>query len=140
MARATATTRDCTACHASFDGRHSHPVDIDQDGARARSRGGSGPSLRSAAEVVKLGVFLADGKVSCLTCHDGNSPWKFKIALPPDAKLKEPVVAGNPTTYDPALTRPSAMTGLTATTGKRVLPAGTAVSPTPLCKACHSFD
>lgn len=136
----TATTRDCTACHVSLDGRHSHPVDVDQDAARYRSRGGSGPSLRSAAEVVKLGVFLADGKVSCLTCHDGNSPWKFKIALPPDAKLREPVVAGNPQTYDPALTRPSAMTGLTATTGKRLLPAGTAVSPTPLCKACHSFD
>jgi hypothetical protein len=136
----TATTRDCTACHVAFEGRHSHPVDVDQDAARYRSRGGSGPSLRSAAEVVKLGVFLADGKVSCLTCHDGNSPWKFKIALPPDAKLKEPVVPGNPQTYDPTQMRPSPMAGLTATTGRRLLPAGTAVSPTPLCKACHSFD
>jgi hypothetical protein len=36
--------------------------------------------------------------------------------------------------------RPTALTGLTATTGRQVLPAGTAVSPTPLCKACHAFD
>jgi len=136
----SATTRDCTSCHVGLEGRHSHPVDVDQDMARARSIGGSGPSLRPAAEVVKRGVFLSDGKVSCLTCHDGNSPWKYKIALPPDARLREPVKPGNPGTYDPALMKPSAMTGLTAVTGKQVLPAGTEVSPTPLCKVCHSFD
>ena len=139
-AASTATTRDCTACHASFDGGHSHPVDVDQDAARFRSMGRSGPSLRSAAEVVRRGLFLSDGKVSCLTCHDGNSTWKYKLALPPDAQLKEPVVAGNPQTYDPTQMRPSTMSGLNATTGKRVLPAGTAVSPTPMCKVCHSFD
>jgi hypothetical protein len=115
-------------------------VDVDQDMARARSLGGSGPSLRPAAEVVKRGVFLADGKVSCLTCHDGSSTWKYKIALPPDARLREPVKPGNPSTYDPAVMKPSAMTGLTAVTGKQLLPAGTEVSPTPLCKVCHSFD
>jgi hypothetical protein len=136
----SATTRDCTACHAGLEGRHSHPVDVDQDMARARSLGGSGPSLRPAAEVVKRGVFLADGKVSCLTCHDGNSPWKYKIALPPDARLKEPVKPGSPSTYDPSVMKPSAMTGLTAATGRQLLPAGTEVSPTPLCKVCHSFD
>jgi hypothetical protein len=136
----SATTRDCTSCHAGLEGRHSHPVDVDQDMARARSLGGSGPSLRPAAEVVKRGVFLADGKVSCLTCHDGSSTWKYKIALPPDARLREPVKPGNPSTYDPAVMKPSAMTGLTAVTGKQLLPAGTEVSPTPLCKVCHSFD
>jgi hypothetical protein len=136
----TTTTRDCTACHAGFESRHSHPVDVDQDAARNRSFGGSGPSLRSAAEVVRRGVFLADGKVTCLTCHDGNSPWKAKIALPPDAPLKEAVKPGKPETYDPDAMRPSAMRGLTATTGKALLAPGTEVSPTPLCKACHSFD
>ena len=115
-----ATTRDCTACHVGFEGRHSHPVDVDHEAARFRSRGGSGPSLRPAAEVVKRGIFLADGKVTCLTCHDGNSPWKAKIALPPDAQLREPVKPGNPQTYDPAQMRPSAMKGLTATTGKQL--------------------
>ena len=139
-AGSTATTRDCMACHPSHQGRASHPVDVDQDAASFRTRGGSGPTLRLAAEVVKRGVFLADGKVSCLTCHDGNSTWKHKIALPPDAQLKEPVRPGDPRTYDPALLRPSAMTGLNATTGKRLLPSGTEVSPTPLCKVCHSFD
>jgi hypothetical protein len=135
-----ATTQDCTACHLGFAQGHSHPVDVNQDSARSRSMRGSGPSLRSAAEVVKRGVFLADGKISCLTCHDGSSPWKAKLALPPDAQLREPVKPGNPETYDPAQMRPSTMKGLTATTGRRLLPAGTEVSPTPLCKACHSFD
>jgi hypothetical protein len=133
-----ATTRDCTACHVGFEGNHSHPVDVDHEAARFRSRGGS--TLRPAAEVVKRGIFLADGKITCLTCHDGSSPWKAKLALPPDSLLREPVKPGNPQTYDPAQMPPSAMKGLTAATGKQVLPAGTEVSPTPLCKACHSFD
>lgn len=135
-----ATTRDCTACHVGLEGRHSHPVDVDHESARFRSMRGSGPSLRPAAEVVKRGVFLADGKVTCLTCHDGSSPWKAKLALPPDALLREPVKPGSPQTYDPEQMRPSTMKGLTATSGKQLLPAGTEVSPTPLCKACHSFD
>jgi len=129
----SATTQDCTACHVGFQRGHSHPVDVFQDSARSRS-------LRPAADVVKRGVLLAEGKVTCLSCHDGNSPWKAKLALPPDALLREPVKPGNPQTYDPAQIRPSAMTGLTATTGKQRLPAGTEVSPTPLCKACHAFD
>jgi hypothetical protein len=133
-----ATTRDCTACHVGFEGNHSHPVDVDHEAARFRSRSGS--TLRPAAEVVKRGVFLADGKVTCLTCHDGTSPWKAKLALPPDAQLREPVKPGNPQTYDPSQMAPSAMKGLTAATGKQVLPPGTEVSPTPLCKACHPFD
>jgi hypothetical protein len=135
-----ATTRDCTACHVGFEGHHSHPVDVDHEAARFRSTGGSGPSLRPAAEVVKRGVFLAEGKVTCLTCHDGSSPWKARLALPPDAQLREPVKPGHPRTYDPAQMPPSAMKGLNATTGKQFLPPGTEVSPTPLCKACHSFD
>lgn len=135
-----ATIRDCTACHVGLEGRHSHPVDVDHESARFRAMRGSGPSLRPAAEVVKRGVFLADGKVTCLTCHDGSSPWKAKLALPPDALLREPVKPGSPQTYDPEQMRPSTMKGLTATSGKQLLPAGTEVSPTPLCKACHSFD
>ena len=60
-----ATTSDCTACHFNYARGHSHPVDVYQDSLRSRS-------LRSSAEVVKRGVFLADAKVSCLSCHDGN--------------------------------------------------------------------
>ncbi len=136
----TATTRDCTACHAGFEGSHSHPVDVDHEAARYRSFGGSGPSLRPAAEVVRRGVYLADGKVTCLTCHDGNSPWKAKIALPPDAQLRAPVKPGDPSTYEASGPASAPMRGLTATTGRQLLAPGTAVSPTPLCKACHSFD
>ena len=131
----TATTQDCTSCHRGFERGHSHPVDVPQEGARSRSR-----SLRSAAEVVKRGVFLSDGKVTCLSCHDGNSPYKARLALPPDAPLRMAVKPGKPETYAPGMMAASALTGLTATSGKTALPAGTAVSPTPLCKACHAFD
>jgi hypothetical protein len=129
----SATTQDCTACHRGFERGHSHPVDVPQEGRRSRS-------LRSAAEVVKRGVFLADGKVTCLSCHDGNSPYKAKLALPPDAPLREPVKPGRPETYAPGFVAASALSGLTATSGRTALPPGTAVSPTPLCKACHAFD
>jgi len=126
-------TSDCTSCHATYQGAHSHPVDVYQDATRSSS-------LRSAAEVVKRGVFLAEGKITCLSCHDGNSTWKYKIALPPDVKLLAPVKPGDPRTYDPAQMPPSTLSGLTSTTGRQVLPAGTEVSPTPLCKVCHVFD
>lgn len=134
-----ATTSDCVRCHAGHDSHRSHPVDVDHETARHRTSG-SGPGLRPAAEVVKLGVFLPDGKVTCLTCHDGDSPWKYRLAIPPAAKLRDPVHPGDPGTYDPAQKHVSATRGLDATTARSVLPAGTEVSPTPLCKACHSFD
>jgi hypothetical protein len=132
-------TRDCTRCHVGHDTSHSHPVDVDHETARYRTRG-SGPGLRPAAEVVRSGVYLPDGKVTCLTCHDGDSPWKYRLAIPPTAKLRDPVHPGDPSTYDPAVKRVSATRGLDATTARSVLPVGTEVSPTPLCKACHSFD
>lgn len=119
-----ATTSDCTACHANYQAQHSHPVDVYQDSGRSSS-------LRKAAEVVKRGVFLADGKVTCLSCHDGNSKWKYKIALPPDAQTNPRVKPRDPTTYAP---------GLVVRTAATTMPAGSDVSPTPLCKACHGFD
>lgn len=129
-----ATTRDCLTCHSGHADR-SHPVDVDHETARYRSGG----SLRPAAEVVAAGVFLPDGKVTCLTCHDGNATWKYKLAIPPTAILRDPVNPFQPSTYDPALAGPPVTRGLDATTGRQVLPAGTEVSPTPLCRTCHSF-
>jgi hypothetical protein len=117
------STSDCTSCHTSYAARHSHPVDVYQDGARSRS-------LRTSAEVVRRGVFLADGKVTCLSCHDGNSTWKYKIAIPPGADLRPRVKPGNPSTYSPGM--------VVRTAG--AMPSGSDVSPTPLCKACHAFD
>lgn len=119
-----ATTSDCTACHASYQAQHSHPVDVYQDAGRSRS-------LRKASEVVKRGVFLADGKVTCLSCHDGNSKWKYKIALPPDAQTSPRVKPRDPSTFAP---------GMVVRTAATTMPAGSDVSPAPLCKACHGFD
>ena len=118
-----ATTSDCTACHVGFDARHSHPVDVYQDSPRSRS-------LRSPAEVVRRGVFLADGKVTCLSCHDGNSSWKYRIAMPPDATIRPRVKPGDPRTYAPGMVARAAPT----------IPAGSDVSPAPLCMVCHAFD
>lgn len=118
-----ATTSDCTACHFNYARGHSHPVDVYQDSLRSRS-------LRSSAEVVKRGVFLADGKVSCLSCHDGNSTWKYKIALPPGAAIRPRVKPGDPQTYAPGMIVRTAVT----------MPGGSDVSPAPLCKVCHAFD
>lgn len=119
----TATTSDCTSCHVSYQAQHSHPVDVYQNAGRSRS-------LRPAAEVVKRGVFLAEGMVTCLSCHDGNSTWKYKLAIPPDAQIRPRVKSGDPMTYESgAIVRTAA-----------TMPAGADVSPTPLCKACHAFD
>jgi hypothetical protein len=139
-AAAATTTRECVACHAGHTGSRSHPVDVDLDAARFRSRGGGGSTLRPAAEVVKAGVFLNEGKVSCLTCHDANSPWKYRLAIPPQAKLRDAVHPGDPSTYGDGPARTSVTRGLDASTARGVLPAGTEVSPTPLCRTCHSFD
>jgi hypothetical protein len=119
-----ATTSDCTACHSNYQSQHSHPVDVYQDAGRSRS-------LRKAAEVVRRGVFLADGKITCLSCHDGNSQWKYKIALPPDARTNPRVNPRDPSTFAP---------GMLVRTAATTMPAGSDVSPTPLCKACHGFD
>jgi hypothetical protein len=117
------TGGECTACHPGCGAPGSHPVDVTLDSSRS-------PSLRSPAEVVKRGVFLADGKVTCFSCHDGNSTWKYKIALPPDAIARPRVRPGDPLTY---------VTGAGAVAAT-TMPAGSDVSPTPLCKACHGFD
>ena len=119
----TATTSDCTSCHATYQAQHSHPVDVYQGAGRSRS-------LRTAAEVVQRGIFLADGKVTCLSCHDGNSTWKYKLALPPGSQIQPRVKARDATTFAPGLIVRTATT----------MPAGSDVSPTPLCKACHGFD
>ncbi len=110
----TASAESCRACH----GMHSsHPVDLDYSLAEYRSR----DSLRPAAEVVKRGVFLPEGKVRCLTCHDPVSKWKHHLALPPGSTVRPAVDPRRPETYR----------------AKREL-VGNDVSPTPLCKACHT--
>jgi hypothetical protein len=112
----------CLACH-SATGAGNHPVGIAYDEARARR----GPTLRAGAEVVRRGVFLKEGKVTCLTCHDARSPWKFRIALPPGAEIDE--IPANPAVDPPILPRSRGTPG-----------PGSLVSPVPLCVSCHALD
>ncbi|MBI5071132.1 MAG: hypothetical protein HZB56_23190 [Deltaproteobacteria bacterium] len=131
----TATTADCLACHGgSGPGvqlHTSHPVDIDYERARYRPNS----SLRPMAEAVKRGVFLPEGQLRCLTCHDARSPWRYRLALPPGAPVKSAVRPGDPRTYDPARASERPVPHPDAS-----LPAADRdASPTPLCKLCHTY-
>jgi cytochrome c peroxidase len=112
-----APTQTCLACH-TLSGPGNHTVDV-----RYATR--HGRDLRPAEEVVRRGVHLPDGEIRCTTCHDPRSPWKHHIALPPGAKAVKAVDLRTPASYEqpPAPARP-----------------GDAVSPKPLCLACHAFD
>ncbi len=132
---ATAPSQDCLACHGGHGaGAHlnrTHPVDVDFAASQAKP----GSSLRPEAEVVKRGVFLPDGKVRCATCHDARSDWMYKLALPPGAPAKPPVSLADHASFEGAslparLLRPAT----------QPMPRGAAVSPTPLCLACHAMD
>lgn len=124
-AAAPAQGETCLGCHP----RHGHPVDLPYAASRARAPG----SLRVEAEVVRRGVLLPEGRVACVTCHDAASPWKHRIALPPGAPAVAAVVPGRAETYPRASWRLAR-----ANAGPR-LPPGSAVSPAPLCAACHTY-
>ncbi len=112
-----APTRSCLSCH-TMSGAGNHSVDIAYGSAQ-------GVDLRSPDEVVRRGVHLPDGQIRCTTCHDARSPWKDHIALPPGSKAVKAVELRTPSTYErpPEPARP-----------------GDAVSPKPLCLACHAMD
>jgi hypothetical protein len=114
--------QECMSCH----GMHgTHPVEIDYEAARYKGQS----ELRPAADVVRRGVFLPEGKIACVTCHDPSSRWAFHLAIPPGAMVRPAVNPWDRSTYDRPvpLSRPQA------------LAAGTSVSPTPLCRACHTL-
>jgi hypothetical protein len=108
------------SCHAAT-GRDDHPVDVDYEAARAHDR-----PLRPLADVVARGVFVPDGAIRCVTCHDARSPWKHRIALPPGSTPRAAVNPRDPDTWE----RRAAA----------VPPPGSAVTPTPLCLACHALN
>lgn len=111
---ALSTSQECAACHAKRD---EHPVDVDYAGVQAGRK-----DLRPIAEVVKRGLFMPEGAVRCVTCHDGRSQWKFRIVLPPGS---------TPT----PLTDPRDENAVAPALGP-----GSAVAPKPLCLACHMLD
>ena len=117
----TSRSADCLACHGrggtAEQRRACHPVAIDYAGA-SKPRA----SLRSICEVVRLRVFLPDGELRCVTCHDASSPWAHAVALPPGAT---PALAAD-------VARPRAP-------GRPPSPPvpGDRVDPKPLCLACH---
>jgi hypothetical protein len=113
--------QECMSCH----GLHTtHPVEIDYENSRLKD-----PGLRSGAEVVRRGVFLPDGKVQCVSCHDATSRWAYHIAIPSGARVRPAVNQRDPSTYE----RPVALAP------PQALPEGTSVSPTPLCTVCHTY-
>ena len=119
-----ATSRDCLSCHEyatpPIQAHRSHPVDVDY--AAAASRAAS--SLRPLADVQQRGIAVPDGKVGCRTCHAAESPWKSHVAIPSGAVARPAVNPRDPRTYESEMAGPQK---------------GAAVSPKPLCEACHVF-
>ncbi len=120
----------CLGCHPL---RSCHPVDLDYQPAAGRSRG----ALRPEAEVVRSGVLLPGGRVTCHSCHDAGSAWAHKLALPPGSTARGAVDPRDSRTYGPG-SRPIAP--MTVEEARARLPAGTALSPRALCLACHAKD
>jgi hypothetical protein len=131
LAGTAPASQGCSSCHAKTT-RHDHPVDVDYAGARLGNR-----ELRSPEEVVRRGLFLPNGRVDCLTCHDPRSPYRSHVALPPGSR---PTVAVNPkdrSTYEegPALNARTAALRNEIAAGRRP-----GVGVKPLCLGCHALD
>lgn len=139
---ANAPASECVSCHRGTAGvSHSHPVDVDYESLRL---GGRGTALRTAADVVSRGVLLPEGQIRCATCHDGHSPWMYRIALPPTAEVRPAANMADHASYEADRRPPTAPPPLRAGQAVPPLPPqlkpGSMVSPTPLCMACHAFD
>lgn len=72
--RASATVQACVSCHDglvtgthAFAGTGEHPVDVSYDAAAARN-------LRLLTRFqVSRRIYLPEGKITCVSCHDGGS-------------------------------------------------------------------
>lgn len=125
----------CLRCH---DGElasagSNHPVDVEYE--RAVTRGRRMGAYRTLEEVVARGILLPDGQIRCATCHDGQSPWLYGLALPAGAELETAAEHRWPRSMrggDPVAPLPR---------GRRMVGSEhrTSVEPRPLCIACHAF-
>jgi hypothetical protein len=121
----SATIADCTRCHTGSGSGHPVGLDYAREGGAPR---GHGIPLRTASEAISRGAFLPGGELRCTTCHERRSPWRFKLAIPPGARVRPAVNPRDPATYDPAAAAPAAPR------------AGDAVGTKPLCLLCHALD
>jgi hypothetical protein len=118
-----ATSHDCLECHGSL-AHGGHPYDLDLGRWSPRS---TGSALRPVKEVLRRGVFLPDGQIRCVTCHDRLSPWKFHIRLPKGSKVMHAVDLRRPVTYENPASLPAPRPG-------------DDVGRKPLCLTCHALD
>jgi hypothetical protein len=119
----TATSHTCLACHTRLHhGGHPYDVDYPRSGGRRDDR-----ALRPLAEVTRRGITLVDGQVACATCHDGKSPWRYRIKLPPGTRPTPAVDLARRVTYERPETLPPPR-------------AGDDVAKKALCLACHALD
>jgi hypothetical protein len=132
-----ASVEGCLRCHdGSFASAGSnHPVGMAYAPAAAARQRSMMP-LRSAEEVVARGVFLPDGELRCVTCHDGRSRWRYGLAIPAGASPHAAVNPRDPRTYGPGAAARNAEVGAAQRRGTY----GVKVSPKPLCVACHALD
>ncbi len=115
-----ATSRQCLACHPTL-ASGGHPYDVDYRAFAGR------PGFRSVDEALRRGVFLRNGEMRCVTCHDRNSPWKYHIRLPAGAQPTHAIDRRRPQTYE----NPSALPPPRP---------GDDVGKKPLCLGCHARD
>ncbi len=126
----TATTQDCLSCHgaggAGTQLHRMHPVDVPVR-ARVASRPGVGSSMRSADDVVRRGLLLPGGAITCVTCHDGQSTMTYRLVIPQ-------VPAGS-TTGSGYSWRAEQAVAMGVASG--ALPKSARTDSTALCSACH---
>lgn len=134
-----ARTESCVRCHDGrlASGGSNHPVNMDYAEA-ARRRATSMMPLRSAEDVVARGLFLPDGELRCVTCHDGRSRWKYGLAIPSGAAPQPAVNPRDPSTYAGGAAQQQREAEVRAAQENGAY--GVRVSPKPLCLACHAID
>lgn len=118
-----APSGECAACHG-LQSHSGHPYDLTYQGSVSPV---GGRALRSREEALRRGMFLPDGQLRCVTCHDGRSPWRYFLRLPPGAALTHAVIPARPATYENTSQLPP------------VRP-GDDVGRKPLCLGCHALD